>query len=93
VRREELEHMLRGSDLLTASRLSCARACQRLHQLKYGLGYRPVAEAETLRFGSLIHRGLEAWWSARDGVRLDAALAALAAQPTPMNGAAAHDGA
>jgi hypothetical protein len=89
VRREELEHMSQHN-LLTASRLSCARACQRMHQLKYGLGYRPVAEAETLRFGSLIHRGLEAWWLARDGERLEAALAAINAVPIRPNGAAAY---
>ncbi|WP_242394828.1 PD-(D/E)XK nuclease family protein [Anaeromyxobacter oryzisoli] len=74
----ELGH---GSDLLTASRLSAARACQRLHKLKYADGWRPVTDAEALRFGTLIHRGLEAWWRAPDGDRLEAALAALIPQP------------
>jgi hypothetical protein len=68
------------SNLLTASRLKDARACQRLHRLKYGLGYRPVADVEALRFGTLIHKALEAWWIAkRDGQDpMQAALTALA---------------
>ena len=70
-----------GSDLLTASRLSSARACQRLHFLRYAKGYRPAVDAEALRFGTLIHRGLEAWWTAPAGERLEAALAALHQQP------------
>ncbi len=85
----ELEHLSHGQDLLTASRLSCARACARLHHLKYELGYRPAAEDEALRFGSLMHRGLEQWWKARDGERLEAALSALTA--TPANGSAAAE--
>jgi hypothetical protein len=85
-RTEDLEHMTGGSNLLSASRLATARACQRLHKFKYVDGYQPAADADTLRFGSLIHRGLEAWWRAPAGERLEAALAALhspapAAQP------------
>jgi hypothetical protein len=73
----------RGFDLLTASRLSSARACQRLHKLRYVDGYRPAVDAEALRFGTLIHRGLEAWWLAPAGAdRLELALAALTAEPT-----------
>lgn len=52
------------SGLLTSSRLKDARACQRLHQIRYELGYRPAEEAEALRFGTLIHDGQEAWWRA-----------------------------
>jgi hypothetical protein len=66
-----------GLPVLSASRLHAARACQRLHKLKYLDGYRAAVEADTLRLGSLIHRGLEAWWRAPAGERLDAALAAL----------------
>jgi hypothetical protein len=66
--------------LLTSSRLSCARACQRLHRFKYVDSFRPAVEAEALRFGSLIHKGLEAWWKAADD-RLDAALAAISIAP------------
>lgn len=73
------------SELLTASRLSAARACQRLHHLQYQCGYRPVEDAETLRFGSLVHRALEAWWSAQGEVRLDAALLALSVESDPFD--------
>lgn len=48
-------------ELLTNSRSRSARACMREHQLRYDLGFRPVTEAEVLRFGSLCHLGLEAW--------------------------------
>jgi len=63
---------------LTASRLRDAKACQRLHHYKYGLGYRPLAEGTALRFGKLVHDGLEAWWEGAGEERLDAALAAIA---------------
>lgn len=65
--------------LLTASRQACARRCQREHRYRYGLGYRPVQEAGALRFGTLVHRALEAWWRAPTG-RLTAALAAMAGE-------------
>lgn len=76
--------------LLTASRLKAARACQRKHRLLYGLGIRPVKEAETLRFGTLVHKGLEAWWkSAQAGVigdeQLAATLAALQGEADPFD--------
>lgn len=66
--------------ILSASRLKDARACQRLHKLQYLDGYRPVAEADVLRFGTLNHGWLEAWWDAAHAGadRLDAALAFLA---------------
>lgn len=66
-----------GLPLLTSSRLKSARACQRLHHLEYVEGYRPVSVADTLRFGTLMHNGLEAWWRASGDARLDAALGAL----------------
>ncbi len=50
--------------LLTNSRLKAFRRCARLHFYSYELGYRPVEDAEALRFGTLIHLGLEAWWQA-----------------------------
>ncbi len=67
--------------LLSSSRLSSARACQRLHRLTYIEGYRPAEDADALRFGSLIHLALEAWWLAPQSQRLDAALATL--NPSP----------
>jgi hypothetical protein len=63
--------------LLTSSRLRSARACQRLHHIEYTLGYRPAVDADTLRFGTLIHKALEAWWAAPNN-RLEAAFAAIA---------------
>ncbi|MGH8523792.1 MAG: PD-(D/E)XK nuclease family protein [Gammaproteobacteria bacterium] len=62
---------------LTASRMRAARACQRLHHLQYALGYRSVAEPDALKFGTLVHKGLEAWWLANDGQRLVAAQSAM----------------
>jgi hypothetical protein len=60
--------------------MKCFRRCAREHHYAYGLGYRPVIEAEALRFGSLAHRGLEAWWlgwQLATEERLAGALAAL----------------
>ncbi|HZR80340.1 MAG TPA: PD-(D/E)XK nuclease family protein [Candidatus Binatia bacterium] len=72
------------SNLLTNSRLSDARACQRLHYIKYLLGYRSVRERRELRVGHLVHAGLEAWWLAwrlgGSDERLDLALAAVAGE-------------
>lgn len=51
--------------LMTASRARSARACRRRHHLQYVLGYRPVQDAEALRFGTLAHLALEAWWKAK----------------------------
>lgn len=53
-----------SKQLLTNSRAKDFRACNRLHHLRYNLGYRPAEEAEVLRFGSLWHTGQEAWWLA-----------------------------
>lgn len=64
--------------LLTNSRLSSARACQRLHRIRYQLGYRPIQDAEVLRFGDLVHKGQEAWWKAKPEERLADALRAMA---------------
>jgi hypothetical protein len=79
-----------GLPILSASRLRAARSCQRLHRFQYLDGYRPLVEAEALRFGTLIHLGLEAWWRAADGGRLEAALTALhpVAAPATMTAAA-----
>ena len=50
------------SNLITKSRLSAARQCQRLHDLMYVQGYRTVDEAAPLRFGTLMHKALESVW-------------------------------
>lgn len=67
--------------LLTASRLKTARACQRLHYYEYQLGFRPARDAEALRFGTLVHLGLEAWWRS-NGDRLGDALQVLELHPS-----------
>lgn len=48
--------------ILTSSRLKDARACKRRHHLKFVDGYRAIREVAALHFGTLVHRGLEAWW-------------------------------
>lgn len=47
---------------LTASSSRVARLCQRRYLIEYVLGYRRVRTDERLRFGTLIHSALEAWW-------------------------------
>lgn len=64
--------------LVTTSALRTFRRCPREYQYSYVDGYRPLRDADPLRFGTLIHLGLEAWWKApTPDERLDAALAAL----------------
>ncbi len=70
--------------LLTQSRLGAARACQRLHHLRYQLGYRALVELGGRRFGTLFHAGLEAWWRAPQGERLSAALDAVQYESDPF---------
>lgn len=70
--------------LLTQSRLASARACQRLHHLKYDLGVRALVEQSALSFGTLIHRGLEQYWLASGDDRLPSALAAVAGESDPF---------
>ena len=50
--------------LLTNSRAKAARACLRLHFLRYELGYQSVHESAALRFGTLWHLAMEGWWKA-----------------------------
>lgn len=38
--------------------------CRRRHYLQYILGYRSAVDAHALRFGTLLHLMLEAWWLA-----------------------------
>lgn len=75
--------------LLTQSRLASARACQRLHHLKYELGYRAIVELGGRKFGTLVHKGLEALWRARMAKAsaedaLNAALAAVQGEADPF---------
>jgi hypothetical protein len=52
-------------DLLTNSRLKSFRTCARKHFYEYVQGYRSVADAAALAFGTLTHTCLEAYWIAR----------------------------
>ena len=65
--------------LLTSSRLRTFRTCARKHQFEYVEKYRVTIEPEALRFGTLVHVGLAAYWVAiRDFSNpLDAALEAM----------------
>lgn len=58
-------------ELLTNSRLAMNRLCQRKHRLTYIDGWRPAKDSDALRFGTLMHKGLEAFWKGED---VDAAL-------------------
>jgi hypothetical protein len=61
--------------MLTSSEMKTYRRCPREHHLTYRMGYRPAREADALRFGSLFHSMLEAWWAARsDALSAPAAL-------------------
>lgn len=67
---------------LTVSELRCLRSCAREHHYRYVQLRRPRETTGALRFGSLFHRALEAWWhAAADSLdpdaRLSAAIAAL----------------
>lgn len=63
---------------LTNSRISLARECQRAHLYRYVEGYETTARRPALAFGTLVHLGLEHWWSA-DGNRLESAIEAMRA--------------
>jgi hypothetical protein len=74
------DHRPRRLTLLTNSELTTARRCMLEHHIAFELGIRPLgANAESLRFGSLFHLGLEAWWLAyqHPGEQLTAALEAM----------------
>ena len=66
--------------------------------MRYEQGYRPRASAPALRFGSLVHLGLEAWWLARNEgdpltamfARLDASAREPDVQLDPYEIARAH---
>lgn len=58
--------------VLSHSRMKTYRECQRLHKLRYTDGWQPVRASDALRFGTLVHAGLEAFWRGED---IDAALA------------------
>jgi len=76
-----------GGHLLTTSRLKLKRACDRLHHLRYDLGYKSLFEEAAPKFGTLWHLGQAAWWRAWEldaDARLQAALDAVAHAPDPF---------
>jgi len=64
--------------VLTASETRTFRRCMREHHYSYRLGYRSAQRAQPLAFGTLVHVGLEAWWSHGGNDRLAAAIDAMA---------------
>lgn len=54
-----------GREVLTVSRLKCYQLCPRKEYYAYELGIERMdeEEAESLYFGTLWHKGLEAYWS------------------------------
>jgi hypothetical protein len=66
--------------ILTNSKLTAFRRCSLEHHLAYEEGVRRLGgDSEALRFGSLFHLGLAAWWLAyqHPGEQLEAALEAM----------------
>lgn len=70
--------MIRRLPVITTSQVKCFQRCQRLHELKYILGYKPIQRAHALDFGTLVHKGLETWWATAGQLAL--ASAAMAAE-------------
>lgn len=66
---------------LNNSRMKTFRACQRLHQYAFTLGYRPAREGGAKEFGSAAHAGMAAYLLARRDGHEDPTAAALAALP------------
>lgn len=56
------------SNLITASRERCLRACPRKHQYAYEIGLRPTVAAPPLRFGTAIHGAIECMENGGDPV-------------------------
>lgn len=73
-------------ELLTPSRIRSYRGCNQKHRWKYEEWLEPVRKDEAARFGSLMHSGLERWWT--PGVTGSARL--LAAKKGLADFAAAH---
>jgi hypothetical protein len=48
--------------VVTNSQLRAYRRCPRLHLHSYVDGYRPIETPYVMRFGTLVHLGLEGWW-------------------------------
>lgn len=55
------------NNALTVSRIKVWEQCRRRYYYRYERGLVPAQDedSDSLRFGSLLHRALEAWWGAR----------------------------
>jgi hypothetical protein len=71
--------------ILTNSEMQTFRRCSLEHHLAYELGIRPLGHDEALRFGSLFHVGLEAWWLAYRQPEMQLAAALGAMQPLALD--------
>lgn len=67
--------------VLSASALRTFRSCPRAYQFRYEMRRRPIQKSDALRFGTLFHHGLEAWWKTAD---IGAAFAAMAGEADPF---------
>lgn len=72
------------------SRWKTARSCMRQHHYRYTIGMTSVLEAKALRFGSLIHLGLEARWRNLLEGAYEAMLLALEQEADPYDRARAR---
>lgn len=79
---EELPGLVHRLPLLSNSAMSAYRACPRKYLYSYVQRRRPIVTPHALTFGTLIHAGLEVWWSSVD---LGATLAAVQDAPDPFD--------
>lgn len=79
---EELPGIVHRLPLLSNSAMSAYRACPRKYLYSYVQRRRPIVTPHALTFGTLIHAGLEVWWSSVD---LSATLAAVQGAPDPFD--------
>jgi hypothetical protein len=68
--------------LLTTSSAKKYRSCQRRYFFSQILKRKSAYESDVLRFGTLVHKGLEVWWRT---CNLDAALDAMAGESDPFD--------
>jgi len=48
---------------MTHSRLRAFRKCPQFHHLRYVEGWMPTTTSDPLGFGTMLHRGIEGWWT------------------------------
>jgi hypothetical protein len=79
---EELPGVKHRLPLLTNSAMSAYRSCPRRYLYSYVQRRRPVVTPHALTFGTLMHKGLEVWWSTVD---LGATLSVVQGAPDPFD--------